>query len=313
MTYITINEQIKSHIEFLKSNDFEVNELKIDAGFIRCMFRGQIGNRGELCYKTTQSQLNNGMTGLATWCRCQGGVIKTFKTYGLRPTRHSEVNNAFVQNIEGYEQADTAVRRRSELFWEYSERVGESDYLKRKGVGYYGIRFRNNAYGQVAVVPLCDGDNRFWSYQLLNADGTKRVPKNIKISGLFHVLQPFINGQPIALAESYVVAATYYETMGLPAVTAISSSNLERVAMILRDKYPNSRIVVLADNDRHLEVNKGVQAACLVKTRLGNNCTLAVPNLEGFPATSDYSDWNDLVREKGHLVVRNMLTEIIRC
>ena len=236
MTYMTINEQIKSHIEFLKSNDLEVDELKINAGFIRCMFRGKIGNRGELCYKTTQSQLNNGMLGLATWCRCQGGVINTFKTYGLPLTKNPEVNNMFSQNIEGYEQTDVGSRRKSGLFWEYSERVGESDYLRRKGVGYYGIRFRTNEYGKVAVIPLRDIDGNLCSYQLLNSDGTKRVPKNVKIGGLFHALQTFTNGQPIGLAESYVVAATCYELAGISSVTAISSSNLERVALLLRSK-----------------------------------------------------------------------------
>jgi phage/plasmid primase-like uncharacterized protein len=95
-------------------------------------------------------------------------------------------------------------------------------------------------------------------------------------------------------------------------VTAISSSNLERAALILRKKYPNSRIIVLADNDRHLEVNKGLQAAHIVKERLGTNCIVAAPDFKGFPLTSDYSDWNDLVREKGQLMVRNILTEIIR-
>ncbi len=191
--------------------------------------------------------------------------------------------------------------------------MGESDYLRRKGVGYYGIRFRNNVYGRVAVVPLRDAEGKLWSYQLLNSDGTKRVPKNVRVSGLFHVLQPFVNGQPIGLAESYVVAGTFYETIGLPAVTAISSSNLEQVAKILSNKNPNSRIIILADNDRHLDQNKGIQAAYAVQDSLVGNCTIAVPDFEGFPPTCDYSDWNDLVREKGHQAVRVKLTGIIRC
>jgi phage/plasmid primase-like uncharacterized protein len=309
MSYMTMEQQIKSHLNFLIDNGLNVTELKINADFIRCRPHGQVDGRGELSYKTTQSLLNNGLVGLATWCRCQGGIIKTHKTYGLPAIIDvNKIVSLRAQDTPG----DTESAKKSELFWEYSDHVGDSTYLRRKGVGYYGIRFRNNAYGHVAVVPLRDSDNKLWSYQLLNSDGTKRVPKNIKVSGLFHILQPFINGQPIALAESYVVAATCYETIGLSAVSAISSSNLERVAMILRSKYPNSRIVVLADNDRHLEMNKGVQAAHLVRDRLKSNCTVAIPDFNGFPTTSDHSDWNDLVREKGHLAVKDMLTAIIR-
>lgn len=310
MSYMTMKAQIRSHLNFLISNALDVSELKINSGFIRCRSLGQDDGRGELSYKTTQSLLNNGMVGLATWCRCQGGVVQTHKTYG---SPENACGSGILLDGQIEEQGDLESARKSELFWEYSEHTGESDYLRRKGVGYYGIRFRNNDYGRVAVVPLRDVDGKLWSYQLLNSDGTKRVPKNIKVSGLFHILQPFVNGQPIGIAESYVVAATCYETMGLPAVTAISSSNLERVALILRNKHPNSRIIILADNDRHLEQNKGVQAASGARDRLGANCTIAVPDFEGFPTTSDYSDWNDLVREKGHQAVRNILTGIIRC
>jgi len=311
MSYMTIKEQIKSHLNFLVSNGLDVIELKINSGFIRCRSVGQDDGRGELSYKTTQSVLNNGMIGLATWCRCQGGVVKIHKTYGSPGSGSTSEMLSADGQIE--EQGDIESARKSELFWEYSDRVGESDYLRRKGVGYYGIRFRNNAYGRVAVIPLHDAEGRLWSYQLLNADGTKRVPKNVKVSGLFHVLKSFVNGQAIGLAESYVVAATCYETIGLPTVTAISSSNLERVAMILRNKYPNSRIIILADNDRHLKQNKGVQTAYTVRDKLGENCTIAIPDFDGFPASDDYSDWNDLMREKGHLVVRNKLNGIIRC
>lgn len=307
MSYMTMKEQIRSHLNFLVSSGLDVSELKINSGFIRCKSKEQHEGRGELSYKTTQSRLNNGMVGLATWCRCRGGIVQTHKTYGFPD--NGGTNREFEQ-IE--EQGDIESARKAEMFWEYSDRIGESDYLRRKGVGYYGIRFRNNAYGHVAVIPLRDAEGKLWSYQLLNSDGTKRVPKNIRVSGLFHVLQPFVNGQPIGLAESYVVAATCYETIGLPAVTATSSSNLERTAIILRNKYPNSRIIILADNDRHLEENKGVQIACTVSKRLGVNCTVAIPDFEGFPTTSDYSDWNDLVREKGHQAVRGILSKIIR-
>lgn len=311
MSYMTINEQIRSHLTFLVSNGLDVNELKINSGFIRCRSKGQADGRGELSYKTTRSILNNGMIGLATWCRCQGGIIQTHKTYGQ--PENAEAKGGVPLDEQRVEQRDIESARKAELFWEYSDHIGESDYLRRKGVGYYGIRFRNNAYGHVAVIPLRDADDKLWSYQLLNADGTKRVPKDIKVSGLFHILQPFVNGQPIGLAESYVVAATCYETIGLPAVTAISSNNLERVAIVLRNKYPNSRIIILADNDRHLEENKGLKIACSVKEKLWTNCTVAIPDFEGFPVTSDYSDWNDLVRENGHHAVRDILTWIVRC
>lgn len=311
MSYMTFVEQITSHLQFLLSNGLDVNELNINSGFIRCRAQKQSEGRGELCYKTTQSILNNGMIGLATWCRCPGGIIKTHRTYGVSQPEKS-ISNKIVLGIDDDRQQEIEAVEKSKLFWEYSDHVGESDYLRKKGVGYYGIRFRNNSYGRVAVIPLRDVKGELRSYQLLNSDGVKRMPKNTKVSGLFHILQPFVNGQPIGISESYVVAATCYETVGIPAVAAISSSNLEQVAMILRSKYPNSRMIILGDNDRHLEENKGVKAAYSTNERLGSNCTVAIPDFVGFPIGREYSDWNDLVRIKGGQEVRNILTKLIR-
>jgi len=49
-------------------------------------------------------------------------------------------------------------------FWMHSNATGTSDYLDSKKVGYYGIRFRNNKYGKVAVVPMYDIDSRLIFY-----------------------------------------------------------------------------------------------------------------------------------------------------
>ena len=77
MTYMTFEKQVSSHLNFLNLKGLEVRELKIDADFIRCCSIGKKTGRGQLCYKTTKSQLKNGLTGLATWCRSKGGKVET--------------------------------------------------------------------------------------------------------------------------------------------------------------------------------------------------------------------------------------------
>src|ERR1700675_3863931 len=104
MSYMTMKMQIKSHLNFLVSNGLDVSELKINSGFIRCRSIGQDDSRGELSYKVTQSILNNGMIGLATWCRCQGGTVKTHKTYGC--SENADISGILSMNGQIEEQGD---------------------------------------------------------------------------------------------------------------------------------------------------------------------------------------------------------------
>src|ERR1700734_4478374 len=181
------------------------------------------------------------MVGLATWCRGVGGQITTHKTYGLSP------QNSNVAEAESALKDTQKEIIKAEMFWRMSDETGEAEYLLKKGVGYYGIRFRYNEYGKIAIIPLRDINGKFSSYQLINPDGSKRFAKDIGIIGLLHTLQRPINGFPIGLAESYVTAASCFEATGMAMVTAFSSANLKTVALELRRRFPQSPLIIFGD------------------------------------------------------------------
>jgi hypothetical protein len=240
MSYMTMEEQIASHYAFLKEQNFAIETLNIDGGFVRYYASDQTTERGELCYQTQKNQLRNGMVGLATWCRGGGGQIKTHKTYG-------QACSVFSMSVAPTEKLEEI--RKAEIFWQMSDELGEAEYLLKKGVGFYGIRFRCTDYGKIAVIPLRDIDGKFLSYQLINPDGSKRFAKDVSIMGLLHMLQRPINGFPIGLAESYVTAASCFEVTGMAMVTAFSSDNLKSVGLELRKLFPQSLLIVFGDND----------------------------------------------------------------
>jgi putative DNA primase/helicase len=248
------------------------------------------------------------MVGLATWCCGIGGQTKIHKTYGLPfPNPNREVNTKGTDvPIDMLEEV-----KKAEAFWQMSDQVGEAEYLHRKGVGYYGIRFRRTDYGKIAVVPMKNIDGKFLSYQLINPDGTKRFSRSIEIKGLLHMLHTPIEKFPIGLAESYVTAATCFELTGMAMVTAFSLDNLKLVGMALRRKYPNNRIIIFGDNDRHLKENKGKLAAYAIGEELGTTCSVVIPDFNGYPATREFSDWNDLVREIGVKEARSAINKAL--
>lgn len=301
MAYKTFTQQISEHIKFLHSQGFEVDNLKINEGFIRCQKIGSTKGRRELSYKTSSRPMDNGLLGIATWCRNIEGAPSNYQTYGHSqqdgelPLAIKPVRNSIPTGHEKYLDA----AKRAYGFWQHSAVQGTSDYLIRKDVGSYGIRFRENNYGRVAIVPLFDFKGRLWNYQLLNSDGTKRFAKNARTEGLFHCLAPLVDSKPFGLAESYATAATCYELTGVPTVCAFSCHNLPKVAEIIGSLFSASPMIVFADNDRHLLENQGVLKANEASLEAQKKAFLAIPDFGDIPASKVATDWNDLVRLKG--------------
>jgi phage/plasmid primase-like uncharacterized protein len=313
MGYMTFEQQVASHLQFLQEAGLALTSLIIDStDFIRSQAKGEVG-RGRYAYKTVLRELNNGMTGLMTWCRSERGQISTHKTYGYASQRSSQ--NETIKTLQNARQLmpeKSFDAGRIQKFWDLSSSFGESDYLKRKGVKAHRIRFRENHYGKVAVIPMKDEQEQLKGYQILNADGSKVFAKGIQINGLFHSLTDLQDNLAIGIAESYVTAATCFDLLPMPMVTAFTSDNLEHVAAVLRKRYPNSPLVIFADNDRHLVENKGmICAERALKMAQGNGIIIA-PEFKNSLKVRDYSDWNDLVREIGPACASRQMWEAMQ-
>ena len=314
MGYITFGQQIAQHLQFLQKVGLEITALTIDAPeFIRSRANGKQG-RGEYAYKTVSRKLDNGMTGLLTWCRSESGKIDTYKTYGypqIEDSNQREASSGLSHNVFQpiTEKTDLDLEK-IQKFWEFSSHNGESDYLRRKKVRAYRLRFRENQYGRVGVVPMKDAHGELRGYQILNPDGSKVFAKGMKRMGLFHQLTELSDKRPIGVAEGYATAATCLDLIGMPMIAAFTSDNLGEVTATLHGLYPNSPIVIFADNDRHLSENKGVISANEAFVRIGRNAVVLTPSFDGYPATHDYTDWNDLLREVGR---KNALKKMQEC
>lgn len=321
----TYDEQIREHIAFLQSNGLDVTELQVstagNAEYIRCRAIGETTGRGECCYQTVGSTLNNGRFGLSTICRIPGGErVAPFRTYGLPHSGNfitSQVNHASfttpaIKKVDDQEEqsSEDAVKK-SRYIWNLAKEEGRSDYLERKGVGSYGIRFLENEYGRVAVVPARDQIGSIRALEFLNPDGIKRFLKGSSWKGLFHMLRSPVNGQVIGIAESYVTAATCLELSGIPVVCAFNAGNLSAVTRSIHRMFPDSQLVIFADNDRHLESNSsnvGVLKAQEAKKINQGMIFLVTPSFGSLEPSKEMSDWNDFVRLKGKDEARKQIS-----
>lgn len=139
------------------------------------------------------------------------------------------------------------------LMWGRLSEEGDSDYLVRKHVQGYGLRYSPTG---AAALPLLDTAGKIHGLQLLrskaNAEKTGKPekeywPAGVAKKGHFHLI-----GTPTAvllLAEGYATAATLHMATGLPVAVAFDAGNLLPVATALRDRYHGIKILVCADDD----------------------------------------------------------------
>lgn len=145
------------------------------------------------------------------------------------------------------QQADAAAEKADKL-WARARTEGASDYLQRKQVGAYGVRF---AFGSV-VVPLFDVAGKLHGLQWISKDGGKVFGTGTVKEGHFHLIGEVAEGLPIGFAEGYATAASVHMATGWPVVVCFDAGNLMPVVAAWRRLYPDHEFVIAADDDRHL-------------------------------------------------------------
>ncbi len=142
----------------------------------------------------------------------------------------------------------TAAADKAGKLWARARLEGASDYLQRKQVGAYGVRF---AFGSV-VVPLVDLAGTLHGLQWIGKDGSKVFGTGTVKEGHFHLLGELAADLPIGFAEGYATAASGHMATGWPVVACFDAGNILPVITAWRKLYPDHRFVIFADDDRHL-------------------------------------------------------------
>jgi len=167
-----------------------------------------------------------------------------------------------------------------------------------------GIRFGE---GFVAV-PLKDAQGKLWSLQKIYPDGAKRFLKGGRKRACFHHLGTLKNGDAIYVTEGYATGATVYKAISQVTVIAFDAGNLEPVIGELKKAYPDSPIIIAADNDSGKACNTGKEKAEAAARKW--DCRVALPQFKD--QTTNPTDFNDLMLLEGIGEVKRQLGEANR-
>ena len=157
-------------------------------------------------------------------------------------------------------------------------------YHIRKGVDLGTATLEGNN----VVIPVIDASGKKIGKQTITPDGTKRFTVGMAKEGAFGPIGGALEGT-CYIAEGWATAASVSASTGRPAVFALDSGNLPKVAAILQKIRPDAKFIIAADNDE-----PGIKAA--KETGL----PWAAPKRPG-------DDWNDVMRNLGHLAVKKGL------
>lgn len=202
--------------------------------------------------------IKNNRTGAELNWKCKGYILTDEQKTTLKAEalEHQQTRQ---RELEA-KQKSTALRLQEKLSM-MAEIVEPTPYMQAKGIEVHSGLYTDDER-KLTCIPATDCEGTLWTVQYISEDGTKRFAKDSKKEGCFHVLGGLekLSGTPvIVIAEGYATAATIKDATGLPVVvSAFDSGNLKPVAKALHDKYPNTPIIVAADDDKHLELTKGI-------------------------------------------------------
>lgn len=167
----------------------------------------------------------------------------------------------------------------------------------RKGVTGYGTR----VYCGTVVVPLRDTSGMLHGLQFISTDGEKKFLKGTDKRGKYHAIGKMVDR--LFICEGYATGASIHEATGHAVAVAFDSGNLKPVAEALRRKYPETKLIICADNDQWTEGNPGTTKAKEAAEAVG--AAIVCPSFTD--VSTKPTDFNDMVRLSGIESVKSAL------
>ena len=180
---------------------------------------------------------------------------------------------------------------------------------------------RYNPNTKSLAVPLRDINGQLQSIQWIPEEGHKSFFMDAAIESAFwSVWLEVLDENPkeaLLLGEGFATMAKVFELTKKPCVAAMSCYSLEKVARQLREKYPEAKIIITADNDWETERKHDRNPGLLYANAVANSSVLGVKLADGVinPEFTEedvgLSDWDDYAVKYGDEAAQKILQERI--
>ncbi len=173
---------------------------------------------------------------------------------------------------------------------------GQSAYLTSKGLT---CSFPLLPDGSMVLV-LKNGAGATTGAQVIKPDGSKRLVAGTVKKGSCYVVNSAESPETVIIAEGLATALSVHlmrpEAL---AVAAVDAGNLLSVAQLMRQKYPNARIIIAADNDQITESDRSGGVKINTGKEYAEKAAKAVAGWASLPPVDYKADWNDYHQQYG--------------
>jgi phage/plasmid primase-like uncharacterized protein len=232
------------------------------------------------------------------WC----SKSSTQMTKSERDAHQKRVQAMQVQRDSEQAQRNESAAVQAAIRFKAATTCTNNLYLAMKGVQAYGIRQE----GENLLIPMRDTAGKLHSLQTVTPNGDKRFSTGGRVKGCYLPI-----GKPtdkLIVCEGYATGASIFEATGDAVAVAFNAGNLEPVALALRAKYPDLKIVLAADDDYQTNGNPGMSKARSAATAVGGY--LAAPDF-GDNRPNKVTDFNDLYLLAGPDAVKGCIDTAI--
>lgn len=203
------------------------------------------------------------------------------------------------------EQVHNRAAEKADNIWRNAKPASKDHpYLRSKGISPGQIKSYNNQL----VIPVQEFNGKISSLQFINEDGSKRFLPGGKVSGRYYPIRGSKQKNSIFIVEGFATGRSVYEALDgdCTVIVAFDSGNLPKVAKEIRRKFPNRRIIIVADNDHNNVTNIGLNAGMEAAKQI--NASIVWPEF----SNSEYgTDFNDLEQLKGKEHVKLILNQAV--
>jgi putative DNA primase/helicase len=216
-----------------------------------------------------------------------------------RVARQQEIAVARIRADEDMKLERQQAAEKSAAIWKEAKSVSEHPYLTRKGIKPNGVKLHNDAL----VIPL-RADGEIQSLQFIAPDGSKKFLTGGRVAGCYFSIGKLKDATALVICEGFATGASIHEATGHPVAVAFNAGNLLPVSKAMREKFPDLKIVLCADDDWKTPGNPGLTKATEAALSVGG--LLAVPQFPG-ERPEKATDVNDLAQLHGLEAVKQAI------
>lgn len=189
---------------------------------------------------------------------------------------------------------------------------GPCPYFAKKGVAdlfqwvelFTGETTYGKLRGKFTALKLVDLAK--WNFKgiqrIYPETGAKTFRKGLDPSGACFPVpcRPPIDGEDIYVMEAPADAAMSYKLTSDYSVAAMYADNIPHIVAVLREICPNSRIILVADNDQYGDApNKGVEVCETTLRSTPGKMLMIIPQFDEVAKQKKYKDLTDYVAAYG--------------